>query len=96
VLFKCAEGKSITATFTQGHVEFYVSDGRSLTFNFKQVATDNDTEAKYASDDGKSVLWVSEQSAFFEENGKTTFAACIATPTEFPAVDAASELPLPN
>lgn len=96
VLFKCAEGKSITATFKEGGVEFYVSDGRSLTFNFKQVPADNDTEAKYASDDGKTVLWVNEQSAFLEENGKTTFSACIASPAEFPQVAPQTEPPLPN
>ncbi len=98
VMFQCAGGKSITATFKDKAVEFYVSDGRSLTFNLKQVPTDNTgaVEAKYASDDGKTVLWVSEQSAFLEENGKTTFSACVLAPAEFPNIDASSEPPLPN
>ena len=98
VVFQCAGGKSITATFKPQAVEFYVSDGRSVTFNLKQTATgsDNETEVRYASDDNKTVLWVNESSAFLEENGKTTFSACIATPAEFPEINSASELPLPN
>lgn len=96
VVFQCAEGKSLTATFVGDSVEFYVSDGRSLTFTFKKVPTDSDTETKYASEDGKTALWVSEQSAFLEENGKTTFSACVASGTEYPEVMPASEPPLPN
>ena len=95
VLFQCSDNKSITADFSQTGVEFYVSDGRNRTFSLKHTPTDDESEARYASDDAKTVLWVRDQSAFLEEDGKTTFAACIAK-VDYPQVPQNMGNPQPN
>lgn len=93
VVYTCAEGKSMTATFSEDAVELYVSDGRSRTFALSKTSESDESEVRYANSDSSMVLWVKDYSAFLEEGGKTTFASCIVFPNEFPDVGAPASEP---
>ena len=75
--FACAEGRSIDATFIHtgaSRVQLAFSDGRRMTLP-QAVSADG---GRYADKAESIVFWNKGQGAFFEENGRTTYADCTA------------------
>lgn len=76
-LFTCDAGKTIAAVFHNGpqsSVELTLSDGRKL--KLPQVLSGSG--ARYANDNESVVFWNKGDTAFIEENGKTTYSGCVA------------------
>jgi membrane-bound inhibitor of C-type lysozyme len=76
VLFKCAGGKTIQATFhlpADQDVSLVLSDGRKLDV-LHAVSADG---ARYANADESFVFWNVGDTAFVQEKGKTTFDNCV-------------------
>lgn len=71
-VFTCAEGKSITAEFSQELVKLKLSDGRNLELPQAISASGG----RYANQDESIVFWNKGDTAFVEEDGQTTFADC--------------------
>jgi len=75
--FACPGGKSIDATFVNGpssSVRLVLSDGRNLTLPQAMSASG----ARYANKDESIVFWNKGDTAFLEENGRTTYEGCTA------------------
>lgn len=75
--FTCDAGKTVAAVFhdaPQSSVELTLSDGRELTL----PQTLSGSGARYANGDESFVFWNKGDTAFIEENGKTTYNGCIA------------------
>ena len=74
--FKCAEGKSITATFYADKVDLKLSDGRTMAL--PQVISGSG--ARYANADESFVFWNKGNTAFVTEGADqtTTFSDCVA------------------
>ena len=74
--FRCASGKSIDANFINSpagsSVKLKLSDGRAL--DLPQVLSGSG--ARYANAGETIVFWNKGNTAFIEEDGKTTFADC--------------------
>ena len=73
--FACAAGKSIDATFVnepKSRVELVLSDGRKLTL----PQTMSGSGARYANADETIVFWNKGNTAFVDENGRTTWDGC--------------------
>lgn len=73
--FRCAGGKSIAATFRNGKqssVRLAMSDGRTLDLPQAPSASG----ARYANAGESIVFWNKGDTAFVEENGKTTYEGC--------------------
>jgi membrane-bound inhibitor of C-type lysozyme len=73
--FKCADGKSIAATFYASSVALKLSDGRSLTVPQAMSASG----ARYANKDETFVFWNKGDTAFITEGDpdNPTFNDCI-------------------
>ena len=74
--FACAGGKSIDATFANApssSVSLVLSDGRKLTLPQAMSGSG----ARYANACESIVFWNKGDTAFVEENGKTTYEACV-------------------
>lgn len=72
----CNDGKSIDATFVNGpksRVELVLSDGRKLTLPQARSGSG----ARYANANESFVFWNKGDTAFIEENGKTTYDGCV-------------------
>lgn len=77
--FACNGGKSVDATFVNGaqnSVALTLSDGRSLTL--PQVVSGSG--ARYANASETFVFWNKGNTAFIEENGRTTYDGCSTQP----------------
>jgi membrane-bound inhibitor of C-type lysozyme len=74
--FKCADGKSIAATFYASSVALKLSDGRSMTVPQAMSASG----ARYANKDETFVFWNKGDTAFVTEgkDGKETYSGCVA------------------
>jgi membrane-bound inhibitor of C-type lysozyme len=75
VTYKCADGKSITATFhlpSDTHVDLVLSDGRTTSVSHAISASG----ARYANTDESFVFWNKGDTAFIIENGTTTYQGC--------------------
>lgn len=75
--FTCDGGKTIAAVFHNGvqhNVRLTLSDGRKL----KLPQAVSGSGARYASSNESIVFWNKGDTAFIEENGKTTYSGCIA------------------
>ena len=73
--FTCADGKSINATFINGKsssVQLVFSDGRKMTLP-QAMSADG---GRYANKAETVVFWNKGNTAFVQENGKTTYADC--------------------
>jgi putative hemolysin len=74
-VFACEAGKTVDATFingAQGSVELILADGRKLTL----PQTRSGSGARYANAGETFVFWNKGDTAFIEENGKTTYTGC--------------------
>jgi putative hemolysin len=77
--FTCSGGKRVDAVFTNGaqsSVALTLSDGRSMTLPQAMSGSG----ARYASADESFVFWNKGNTAFIEENGKTTYDGCETKP----------------
>jgi putative hemolysin len=75
--FACDAGKTVNAVFTNGtqsSVKLNLSDGRELSV--PQAVSGSG--ARYANSDESFVFWNKGNTAFIEENGKTTYSKCRA------------------
>jgi len=74
--FKCAEGKSINATFYDDSVGLKLSDGRAM--KLPQVISGSG--ARYANEDESFVFWNKGDTAFVTEgtDDKMTFKDCVS------------------
>jgi len=74
--FKCADGKSIAATFYASSVTLKLSDGRGMTVPQAMSASG----ARYANKDETFVFWNKGDTAFVTEgkDGKETYSGCVA------------------
>ena len=74
--FKCADGKSIAATFYASSVALKLSDGRGMTVPQAMSASG----ARYANKDETFVFWNKGDTAFVTEgkDGKETYSGCVA------------------
>ncbi|MDB5194589.1 MAG: Protein of unknown function periplasmic [Parcubacteria group bacterium] len=77
-MFVCTHSASIGAEFTDRAVALSLSDGRNLTL----PQTVSGSGARYANSDESFVFWNKGNTAFIEENGRTTFAGCVAAAAE--------------
>lgn len=76
VRFACTEHKNIEATFVTGarsSVTLALSDGRTLSLPQMRSASG----ARYANKDERVVFWNKGDSAFLDEEGKTTYVGCV-------------------
>ncbi|MEZ5874962.1 MAG: MliC family protein [Hyphomicrobiales bacterium] len=73
-VFKCADGKSIDATFYADKVDLKLSDGRSMSVPQAMSASG----ARYANEDETFVFWNKGNTAFVTEGAdqKMTYADC--------------------
>jgi membrane-bound inhibitor of C-type lysozyme len=78
VTFSCAGNKTIQALFFDDKAELTLSDGRHRLL----LQAISASGARYANTDESFVFWTKGNTAFIEENQKTTFKDCIATHTE--------------
>ena len=78
VTFSCAGNKTIQALFFADKVELALSDGRHMLL----LQAISASGALYANTDESIVFWNKGNTAFIEENHKTTFKDCIATSAE--------------
>lgn len=75
--FACANGKSIDSTFFNGagsRVQLALSDGRTLVLP-QAMSADG---GRYADPSESIVFWNKGRTASLQENGKTTYANCMA------------------
>ena len=74
--FKCADAKSIVATFYADKVDLKLSDGRSMTVPLAMSASG----ARYANKDETFVFWNKGDTAFVTEGKDETqsYADCVA------------------
>jgi putative hemolysin/membrane-bound inhibitor of C-type lysozyme len=73
--FSCDAGKTVNAVFTNGRqarVKLTLSDGRELSVPQAMSGSG----ARYANSNESFVFWNKGNTAFIEENGKTTYSAC--------------------
>jgi membrane-bound inhibitor of C-type lysozyme/putative hemolysin len=73
--FACDGGKTVNAVFTNGtqsSVKLNLSDGRKLSVPQAMSGSG----ARYANRDESFVFWNKGNTAFIEENGKTTYSEC--------------------
>ena len=73
--FACDAGKTVNAVFTNGtqsSVKLTLSDGRELSV--PQAVSGSG--ARYANNNETFVFWNKGNTAFIEENGKTTYSGC--------------------
>jgi hypothetical protein len=73
--FACDAGKTVNAVFTNGtqsSVKLTLSDGRELSLPQGMSGSG----ARYANSDESFVFWNKGNTAFIEENGKTTYSGC--------------------
>ena len=73
--FMCDDGKSIAAIFINGaksSVKLTLSDGRALAL--PQVRSGSG--ARYANANESVVFWNKGDTAFIDENGKSTYSGC--------------------
>ncbi|MFA5936739.1 MAG: DUF333 domain-containing protein [Candidatus Paceibacterota bacterium] len=75
--FSCAENKTIQTIFFKDKVELTLSDGRNMLL----LQAISASGARYANADESFVFWNKGDTAFIEEEGKTTFKEC-ATKSE--------------
>lgn len=73
--YTCAEGKTLEADYSQTQATVRLSDGRSYTLPQTTVSSG----VRYANIDGSQVFWSKGDSAFFEEQGQTTYGDCVQT-----------------
>jgi putative hemolysin len=76
--FSCADGRSMDAVFINGRtssVQLVFSDGRKMTLP-QTMSADG---GRYANKAETIVFWNKGNTAFVQENGKTTFADCSTT-----------------
>jgi membrane-bound inhibitor of C-type lysozyme len=78
VTFSCAGNKTIQALFFADKAELTLSDGRHRLL----LQAISASGARYANTDESFVFWNKGNTAFIEENHKTTFKDCIATRTK--------------
>ena len=78
VTFSCAGNKTIQALFFADKAELTLSDGRHMLL----LQAISASGSRYANTDESFVFWTKGNTAFIEENQKTTFKDCIATSTE--------------
>ncbi|HEY2968751.1 MAG TPA: DUF333 domain-containing protein [Casimicrobiaceae bacterium] len=74
-IFVCDAGKTVNAVFTNGtesRVKLSLSDGRELSV--PQAVSGSG--ARYANSNESFVFWNKGNTAFIEENGKTTYSNC--------------------
>lgn len=77
--FACSGGKAVDAVFTNGAtsaVALKLSDGRSMTLPQAMSGSG----ARYANGNESFVFWNKGDTAFIEENGKTTYDGCMTKP----------------
>ena len=73
--FACDAGKTVNAVFTNGtksSVKLTLSDGRELSVPQARSGSG----ARYANSNESFVFWNKGNTAFIEENGKTTYSGC--------------------
>jgi putative hemolysin len=76
--FTCDAGKNVAAIFTNGprsSVALVLSDGRKVSLPQAMSGSG----ARYANGDESFVFWNKGNTAFIEENGKTTYSGCVAS-----------------
>ena len=72
-IYKCKGDKTIDATFFTDYVDIKLSDNRNLKLSRVISASG----ARYANEKESIVFWSKGNTAFVEENGKTTFDDCV-------------------
>ena len=75
VTFGCTGNKTIHALFFKEKVELTLSDGRHMLL----LQAISASGARYANTDEVFVFWNKGNTAFIEEDNKTTFKDCITT-----------------
>jgi membrane-bound inhibitor of C-type lysozyme len=73
--FACDAGRTVNAVFTNGpqsSVKLHLSDGRELSVPQAMSGSG----ARYANSDESFVFWNKGDTAFIEENGKTSYSNC--------------------
>ncbi len=78
--YRCSDGKGILVVFSTERASLQLSDGR--TFDLKRSPAGADT--KYASAGDEQIFWIKDYSAFFEEDGMSTYTGCVVYPLTFP------------
>lgn len=78
ITYQCLGGKTIVASYGPQAIRLTLSDARQVTLD--QVSMEDESGVQYADKDGKTVFWAKDESAFLEEMGTTTHAACRAFP----------------
>lgn len=78
-LFTCDQNKRMVATFKERGVLLNLSDGRSLAL----PQTISASGARYATKDENFVFWNKGDTAFIQENNKTTYSNCNTVVGEF-------------
>ena len=73
--FTCDQNKTINAVFLTDRAELSLSDSRSFLL-LQGLSADG---ARYTNTDESVTFWNKGNTAFLEENGKTTFANCTQT-----------------
>ncbi|MGZ8548999.1 MAG: DUF333 domain-containing protein [Sulfuricurvum sp.] len=73
VSFSCTENKTIQALFFEDKAELILSDGRHMLLLHAISASG----ARYANTDESFVFWNKGDTAFIEENNKSTFKECV-------------------
>ena len=72
VQYVCQSGRRFTAAYGDGIAVVTMENTVTYTLELKSAGD----ETKYANEGDAVVLWVRDGSAFIEEGGATTFAAC--------------------
>jgi membrane-bound inhibitor of C-type lysozyme len=75
--FSCDDHKFIDATFDNGakpNVRLSLSDGRRWVLPQARSGSG----ARYANEDERIVFWNKGDTAFIEEDGRTTYRGCVA------------------
>lgn len=75
--YVCAGEKVLGVSLGDKIARVILQDGRN--FILPQVSISDEDGAKYTNEEGKVVFSAKEDSAFLEENGTTTYAACRAS-----------------
>lgn len=82
IAYTCADGKSLTATFTTDSVVLALSDGR--TTSLARVGGGDGPEVQYVRQDTPIMFSVLDYSAFLQEGDVTTYAGCRVAELSFP------------
>jgi len=83
VTFDCPDGKTINAIFhlpKDESIDINLSDGRKMNLKHTLAASG----ARYSNVDESLVFWNKGDTAFIEENGKTTYDNCVDKTTKNP------------